>query len=203
MKTERRAVGWSFWLAWVLASIMGFGIGMLLGASIAYGLFNREVFDATMGITLGLVTGAIGGFAQWLVLRDHIPGAGWWVVASALGFAAFMGTPATVATENPAMAGIMGAIALGFVGGIPQWIILRRHVERAGWWLVATLFGALVGEIGFPISFAIDATGNLSVIVVGVLFGVGLGAIPGAMLVWLLRQSQSSDTSGRWIDNAI
>jgi len=68
---------------------------------------------------------------------------------------------------------------------------------------VATLFGALVGEIGFPISFAIDATGNLSVIVVGVLFGVGLGAIPGAVLVWLLRQSQSSDASGRWIDNAI
>jgi len=30
-------------------------------------------------------------------------------------------------------------------------------------------------------------------LVLGLLFGAGLGAIPGAVLVWLLRQSPSSN----------
>ena len=92
------------------------------------------------------------------------------------------------------MAGILGTIALGLVGGILQWLILRRQVERAEWWFVATMFGALVGEIGFPVSIAIGATGNydLSTIVFGLIFGAGYGAITGAALVGLLSQAKPS-----------
>jgi hypothetical protein len=45
MNTERTNVGWGFWLAWVLASIMGFGMGSLIGMSVSYALLPG------MGIT--------------------------------------------------------------------------------------------------------------------------------------------------------
>jgi hypothetical protein len=196
MNTESSKSNRGLWLAWFLASFLGYTVGMLLGAYMAYGLFDRDTFDAIMGVTLGIVMGAIGGFAQWVVLRERITGAGWWVLASALGFAAFFGLSGVVPSNgNPAMTGIIGAVAFGLVGGIPQSLILRRKVARAGWWVLANIFGLLVGEIGFPVSIAISATGNedLSVLVVGLVFGAGYGAITGAALVWLLSQSHSSN----------
>lgn len=196
MNTERTHIGWSFWIAWVLASIVGFGIGALLGARVAYGLFDRAGFDALLGIMAGIVMGATGGYMQWVVLREKVARAGWWVLASALGFAAFFATPGAIDfSENPAMAGFLGVIALGLVGGILQWLILRRQVERAGWWFMATMFGALVGEMGFPISIAIGATGNynLSAMLFGLIFGAGYGAITGAALVGLLSQAESGN----------
>ena len=185
------------WLAWFLASLIGYALGMFLGAAVAYGLFDRATFDGTMGVTLGIVMGTIGGFAQWVVLRERFAGAGWWILASALGFATVFSMGGTVhPNENPAMIGIRMAIAFGLVAGIPQWIILRQKVARAGWWVLANILGLLVAEMGFPISIAISAaTGNdnLSMLVVAPVFAAGYGAVTGAVMVWLLNQSSSSN----------
>jgi hypothetical protein len=118
MNTNQKDVGWGFWLAWVLASIMGFGMGALLGMSVAYGLFDRDVFDATIGITAGIVMGATGSYVQWVVLREHIARAGWWVLAGALGFAITLGTLGAIGiSENYVMAGILFAAVFGIAGG--------------------------------------------------------------------------------------
>jgi hypothetical protein len=199
MDTERTNIGWGFWLAWVLASIMGLVVGALLGMSVAYGLFDRDGVDATIGITGGIVMGATSGFLQWVVLREKVARAGWWVLASALGFAIAGGTLGAIRiNENYVMAGILFAAVFGVAGGIMQWLVLRQQVVRAGLWILASILGSLVGAIGFPISSAIGAAGNygLSAMVFGLLFGAGLGAIPGAVLAWLLRQSHSSDVQG-------
>ena len=195
MNTERTNVGWGFWLAWFLASIIGYTVGMLLGASLAYGLFDRDAFDAIMGVTLGIVMGAIGGFAQWVVLRERITGSGWWVLASALGFAAFGLSGAIPSNVNPAVTGTLTSVTIGLVSGILQWLILRRKVARAGWWVWANILGLLVGEIGFPVAIAISSTTNsdVSVLVVGLVYGAGYGASTGAALVWLLNQAHSSN----------
>jgi len=197
MNTENSNSDRGLWLAWFLASLIGYGLGMLLGASVAYGLFDRATFDGKMGVTLGIVMGTIGGFAQWVVLRERFVGAGWWILASALGFAMVFSMGGTVRpNENPAMAGIRMAIAFGLVAGVPQWIILRQKVTRAGWWVLADILGLLVGEMGFPLSIAISAaTGNegLSMLVVALVFAAGYGAVTGAALVWLLSQSPSSN----------
>jgi len=50
MNTERTNVGWRFWLAWVLASVMGFVVDAVVGIYVAYGLFDRDGFDATLGM---------------------------------------------------------------------------------------------------------------------------------------------------------
>jgi hypothetical protein len=142
MNTNQNNVGEGFWLAWVLASIMGFGVGALLGMHVAYGLFDRDGFDATLGITLGIVMGATGGYLQWVVLRERVARAGWWVLASTLGFAvagAVLGTMDI--NENYVMAGILFAAMFGVAVGIMQWFVLRQKVIRAGLWILASIFG--------------------------------------------------------------
>jgi hypothetical protein len=97
------------------------------------------------------------------------------------------------------MAGILFAAVFGVAGGILQGLVLKRaQIARAGLWVLASILGSLVGAIGIPISSSIGATGNygLSAMVFGLLLGAGLGAIPGAVLVWLFRQSHPSDVQG-------
>ena len=151
-----------YWLAWFLASVMGFGVGAVLGVSSAYRFFPPDTFDTAHGITLGIVMGAIGGYFQWVVLRERITGTGLWGLASALGFGSAMGLLiAAGPAENDATAGvvIVGS-AFGVVSGILQWLILRRKVRRAGWWLLANILGSLVGATAVPIAAAISETGN-------------------------------------------
>ncbi len=196
MNANQMNTGRSYWLAWFLASAIGFGMGAVLGMSFAYRFFPTDTFDAANDITLGIVMGATGGYFQWVVLRERIAGAGLWGLASALGFGSAMGAPAAAnPAEELAMAGFLILSVFGVVGGILQWLILRRKVTRAGWWLLANLLGSLVGAISFPIGVAISETGNwgLATMVFGLVFGAGNGAITGAALVWLLRQSPSRD----------
>ena len=199
MNTNQVNTDRGYWLAWFLISVIGYGIGAVLGVSFALRFFPTDTYNAANGITLGIVMGATGGYFQWAVLRERIAGAGLWGLASALGFGSAMGAPAAAnSTENPAMAGFLILSVFGVVGGILQWLILRRKVPRAGWWLMANLLGSLVGTIAFPIAVAISETGNwsLAIIVFGMGFGAGYGAITGAALLWLLRQSPSGDVEG-------
>jgi hypothetical protein len=199
MNANQMNSGRGYWLAWFLASVMGYGMGAVLGVSVAYGLFNRDPFDTVMGVTLGTVMGATGGYFQWVVLRERIAGAGLWGLASALGFGSAMGAMEAANTgENYAMAGFLMGCIFGIVSGILQWLILRRKVTRAGWWLLANLFGSLVGAFAIPLAAAISESGNwgLAVMTFGLVFGAGNGAITGAALVWLLGQSHSSDVEG-------
>lgn len=194
MNANQVNTGKGYWLAWFLANVIGFGMGAVLGVSFAYRFFPTDTFDAMNGITLGIVMGAIGGYLQWVALRERIAGTGLWTLASALGFGLAMGAPlAADPEENPAMAGFLVAAVFGVVSGILQWLILRRNIPRAGWWLLANVLGSLVGTITFPIAVVISETGNwsLAIIVFGMGFGAGHGAITGAALVWLLRQSPS------------
>ena len=194
MNANQMNIGRGYWLGWFLASAIGYGIGAVLGVSFAYRFFPTDTFDPANGITLGVVMGAIGGYVQWIALREQIAGAGLWGLASAIGFGLAMTALIAVdPDENSAMAGVFVAAVFGLVSGMLQWLILRRKVPRSGWWLLANLLGSLVGTIAFPIAVAISETGNwsLAIIVFGMGFGAGNGAMTGAMLVWLLRRSPS------------
>jgi hypothetical protein len=140
--------------------------------------------------------GATGGYFQWVVLRERIAGAGLWGLASALGFGLAIGALIAPSTDETfAVAGLLMAAIFGVSSGILQWLILRRKVQRAGWWLLANLLGSWVGAIGAPVAGVIFDAGNwgLGVLTFGLVFGAGNGAITGAALLWLLRQSSSSD----------
>lgn len=199
MNANQLNTGRGYWLAWFLASTLGYGIGAILGMSIAPRLFPLEVSAVANGMTLGVVTGLTGGYFQWVVLRERIARAGLWGLASAIGFGLAIGVVITTGTgRNFPVSGLLMAGIFGTVSGMLQWLILRRRVQRAGWWLMATLFGSLVGAIAVPIAGVIFDAGNwsLGVMIFGLVFGAGNGAITGAALVWLLRQSSLGDVEG-------
>ena len=202
MKTEHTNVGWGFWIAWVLASIVGFGMGSLIGMSVSYTLLPEMGITDEFGVAhllmFGTMLGTTSGFLQWVVLREKVAQAGWWVLASAMGFAIAGGTLGTIGiNENYLTAGILFTVLFGVAGGIMQALVLKRaQIARVGLWVLVNILGSLVGAISVPVAEAISAaTGNydLSTMVFGLLLGAGLGAIPGAALVWLLRPSPSSD----------
>jgi len=194
MNTDQMTTARSYWLAWFLVSVVGFGMGAILGVSVAYGLFDRDPFDTIMGLTLGTVMGATGGYLQWVVLRERIAGAGLWWLASALGSGLAMGAVEAANTgENYALTVVLLGSVFGVVGGILQWLILRRNVPQAGWWLLANLLGSFVGAIALPVATIIGEAGywTSAIMTLGLVFGAGNGSITGGALVWLLRQSHS------------
>lgn len=139
--------------------------------------------------------GATGGYFQWIVLRERVTGVGLWWSASALGFGSAMGAlTASNADENYAIGVVLMGSVLGIMTGIPQWLVLRRKVPRAGWWLVASCIGSLVGLLDFRFVLALGEAGKWTqaILTFGLVFGAGYGAITGTALVWLLRQSPTS-----------
>jgi hypothetical protein len=187
MRIERTRAEWGFWFQWVLASILGFAVGAAIGNAVTDWFFTA-------------LCGAMGGFMQWLVLRRLIAGASWWVLASTLGFAiapiaALAGVMAMSQVMsldgNPMAAPILLGVLFGILSAIMPWLVLRRQVARAGWWIPAHVLGSLVGGALGIVAFHAMALLRLYQFpwaAAGAMFGAGLGAITGITLVWLLRQ---------------
>ena len=139
-----------------------------------------------------------------MVLRRQVSKAGWWVLASAVGFAVG-GAVAVAVHEVVKPAGVNAAVgaavgALLAASGIPQWLFLRRKVSRAGWWVLANLVGAAVGT---AFSMFLAAGGVVVGIkfvgdVLGFLVSLAMyGAITGGVMVWLLRQPAAKEIGPR------
>ena len=147
---ERPAVvGWRVWLLWVLASIVGWGVGGVMFVPVV--LLVGMVLGTLVGWAVaGAVGGAVVGVWQWLVLRRQTVRASWWIVSSTAGWAvaAFIYIPMILGTAlgfGPFVAGAFTWAVCGAVVGIWQWLVLRRQWPRAGWLIVASVVGCTVG----------------------------------------------------------
>jgi len=106
-------------------------------------------------------------------------GIGWglwvqWLTATAIGWAVGEAVGSFV-SEDTILLGTIHSAVIGVVLGTTQWLVLRRHIEMAALWVVATVIGSAIGgAIGLGASFAAGAT----VIQPWALlpFGVALGA---------------------------
>ena len=151
----------SFYRRWIVACAAGelVGIGVATGAALAINaligepqsLGSRVLTLATFA-AVGAVEGtALAGF-QWRVLRRRLPrlrAPEWVGVTVAIAVAGWIAgmTPSlfinhepTAASEEPGLVFVLllAALAGGGAGlcfGCAQWFILRRHAERAGWWI--------------------------------------------------------------------
>ena len=167
-------VGRSFGVLWVLASIVGWALGSVV--SDTGGDVVGKVWFDSVGL---IVLGASIGTMQWLVLRRQVSWAGWWVVANIAGWT--VGELVNLPLNLP-LGLFPGWLAGLFVAGIFQWLVLRRHIYRATWWLLVSFVGFVAGS---GISVAIPGClGPCSAAVLGAV----LGAMTGIALAWLLRQ---------------
>lgn len=174
------SAGWRLWLQWVLMNSVGWSGGAVLGW-LAVTVASRFAIGNLVEFTIfGLVLGASVGIMQWLVLRQRVPQASWWVLATAVGIA-FGGAVGAIFGSS------MGAAVLGVISmGILQWLVLRRRVRRASWWMWVMVVGLGAGLgasqfLGLPL-----------VSLWGVVLGLPvIGAVTGGVLVWLLRRPVS------------
>lgn len=210
---------WLGWvLANSLAETVGLGISFGMGAILIQYLQGPGVLTAlaTAGAAVlagTLIEGTTVGTAQWLVLRRRIPNMRWrtWTLATAAGAlvawtlgmlpGTFMGAQSggPAPAEPPdsvvyVLAAVMGLVG-GTILGAPQWIALRRHVRRASLWVPAN---ALAWAPGMVLAFAAadvlfsSDMGSVSILFavsILALIGAVVGAIHGAVLVWLLGSS--------------
>jgi hypothetical protein len=84
---------------------------------------------------------------------------------------------------------VVGAVA-GLAIGIGQWLVLRRRIAHAGWWVLAIIVGWIVFD-------AVLAASGRSNPILGAI-GLALAALAFAMMQWLVLRRQAT-RAGRWI----
>lgn len=165
---------WKIWWQWIAANAISESIG--LGGTLLIGILLLANAEHTIGTILAallavlagtLIEGSLVGTAQWLVLRRPLREMRWhiWVVATAIGAciawtlgmipSTFMFNGSSSGTGGPgtmsdlmiyALAAGMGLI-LGPILGVPQWLALRRHMPKAGWWVPANALAWMLGMV--------------------------------------------------------
>jgi hypothetical protein len=124
----RRRVSGAGW--WVLASAAA-GYGILAGfigysESLSFGALLRFTGVVALG-------GAVTGILQWLVLRGKVSRAGWWVLASTVGWALGMTVTRAIpwGVDDVILPLVVTGAVLGVVtGGALVWL-LRQPVPEA------------------------------------------------------------------------
>ncbi len=218
---------WALWRQWVLANvageIVGFGSAALLGAG-AGSVIERVTGGAQVAamvaavVAAGALEGACVGMAQWLALRRSLPTIrrGAWLSATVAGAVVAWGAGMAVGTSMGDAVGssapsaallVLGGAAIGAMAGgilaVPQWLVLRRAVQRAGWWVPAH---ALAWAAGMLVAFAgmafIDERTPVALVAAiaagtGLAMGALVAAFTGIALVRLVVASTGACWSTR------
>ena len=168
-------------IQWVVATVVGWGIGFFLCEAL-------NAFLASFTHSDGLVIGTAVGVAQGLVLRRRIAPMGWWVLTSAIGFGVGKALGEAVGQGMPAVLGhgLAGAI-IGAVVGVAQWLVLRGRVARAEWWVVANVVAWAIGWSVISLVEHAEGTSTLVVYLVGGAGAAMAGIVTGIALIALSR----------------
>ena len=119
------SLDWFFWFQWIVVTTVGWVLGTILIPPIDL---------AVSGIAIGVL--------QWVILQHHIRRSGHWILASVVGWTigwllVFIGVPSGF--------GLLAGLVLGAAVGIAQWLLLRREVHWAGWWIIVSTLAWAAG----------------------------------------------------------
>lgn len=195
---------WTFYPAWAILTTLCIPIAffldlvilkvitMIVGDIIYVDGVRHITEDYLLMYTFVPVVSVLTGILQFGLLRRYLPRMGWWVLATTGGW--LLGLlliliPGWLNLWPPEAFDIdLAFIVLGLSIGMGQWLLLRRRLPQAGWWIGANLVGwVLLGQI---------TTGNS----LGQFGLLGLGFLPacstGVMLALLINQAQPIDPQG-------
>ena len=110
---------------WVLASAVGGAVGRFLVRITDVGISTTTFEGFHLGLEAGALAGAIFGAllgaAQWLVLRRQASQAGWWILASAIGWTVGLGVGSAVGGPGPFI--LPGALCGAITGAAMVWML--------------------------------------------------------------------------------
>jgi hypothetical protein len=101
-----------------------------------------------------LLVGAIVGLAQWAWLWRKQTPLGAWVLLSVIGwtldFAVPLLIPMTSGDPLRDTLYIVGSrTSIGTMIGLYQWLVIRKHVYGAGWWIPISAGTVAIAWLGF------------------------------------------------------
>jgi hypothetical protein len=160
-------------------------------------IWTRPLGSLLATANFGLLLGASVGLGQWLILRRRFD-IKWqsWMVATMFGFtlhglllglevqlldserAISQGALASVTEQGEALRSLGLLCGSVIVVGIPQWLVLRSRIRRAGWWILASAVGLLLA--------APDRSGGTYSLVVWVAFTMLAGGVYGIVTAFAL-----------------
>ncbi|MCH7812525.1 MAG: hypothetical protein IID40_00760 [Planctomycetes bacterium] len=187
MQTERKNLGWRFWGRWVLATTIGWSVGIIAAFIVAHLIapIVYIVIPHETNLVVGLCLGAGVGYMQRRFASNPITASGRWVLSTTMG----MGIPfVVVVIAHEIWSGLPFGLVLivtvgGLITGLLQLRNMRRHSRRSGWWVLASIVGWGLGWLVMGLGFA-----------VGLLIGGALlGAVTGGAIVWLLQSPPSTE----------
>lgn len=188
---------WFFYPGWVVLTALSipvaFAITWIIVSQVEQVIGGRVMINGRSRITedwlagyvfvpaLGLVTGLL---QYWLLCR-YLPGMGWWVGATALGWplaaaiVSFLNIflPENLDTNANWFVFLMIILVSGLIGFM-QWLVLRRCVPHAIWWIPATIAGWMTVRLAAGPAL----TGPLDIWYLGVLPAI-LTAVTLALLI--------------------
>ena len=178
-------VGWGQWLRsrnprTLILSVLMIVVVTVFLCSVVYisGVLSHRAEAGWAGFLVlglpGVVGGWVAGLLQWESLQARVRRAGPWILISpiswAIGFALLAWGWIGMSDFWRVLLSFLG----GLVAGLLQWMVLRRGLKRAGWWIPATSVGwGLAGLLPLP-------------------GGVFIGAIPAAVLAFVLSLQPES-----------
>lgn len=201
-----------FWLQWTLVTSLCLALVLPMWKFVS--LWSLLVYWFLLGFSqaLLLLQRLPRAFASWFTTTSFI-GVGWLVLLAILFCLSFF---VALSIVGPAPFFGEQIEALGFVviqtlpisflivagGGTllgwAQWRVLRRHITRTNWLIIASVVSWVLGAIMLPLllfsfrtELLIESKWNLTLIMT-ILAGVGAigGAIKGGVLAWLLHRAR-------------
>jgi len=143
---------WTLWFFWIMATTLGWFLGGLIFSSLSL-------------ITSGLFIGIF----QWLVLQGRIAHPWHWIIST---FSGWTVGYLIMFFAIPRGFEVFDGVIIGLTTGIAQWVILRRKLHWAGWWIIFSVIGCITGLTLLP---GVMLTGTMA------------GALTGLALEILLR----------------
>lgn len=207
------AINVGFWLRWIAANALGMAGGQVVGGMLGL-LVGGLVVQAgeTLGLLviyalLGFTTGAFIGLLQRMFVAQEIDLPREWVWRSAIGWGigyvtATLNASVMRLTLGDFLSTVVSWALLGVMVGATQYAILRREVERAGWWIVINLAGWVLSQpiaaigLGAAVSLGVQADDSTAALIAIVLIGAAAGAFTGLGLMWLLRRRLQPGVAG-------
>jgi len=159
------AFDWALVFYWMMATTSGWLFGWLLWPPIAL-------------LTAGVLAGAV----QCAVLVHRIPRAWRWLLATGAGWLAGMAMVLAAAGT-----GSLAGLAIGAFTGTAQWILLRREVHWAGWWIA-------ISAMAWATSLSLAPNPESVLLPRVVLSGVMPSVMTGIALELLLRNRKPTET---------
>ncbi len=185
------------------------------GAFASMAGLDRPAFLLAL-VVFRLISGALGGLVQWLVLRQWLLALRPWVLATSLGSAIALVVVNLLwsLTLAPSPVGPMGAFAppmsvlpqflfegiYGLVLGVAQWLVLKTKVSQAGGWILASAVGFLLTSVGTGLlqqllgPLGLDVSQGAWNPFFWAIAAISLAlyaALTGGFLIWNLRQRPS------------